>query len=89
MDTNSNKLQIINVAIKTLKAAEYNPRKISDADFAQLVESLRQYSLVEPLVVNSSPKRYGTVIGGHQRMRAAIELGYETCLLYTSPSPRD
>ncbi len=78
MDTNSNKLQIINVAIKTLKAAEYNPRKISDADFAQLVESLRQYSLVEPLVVNSSPKRYGTVIGGHQRMRAAIELGYET-----------
>lgn len=78
LSTKNQNLTIKQVAVTELKPALYNPRKISDKDFAQLVESLRQYSLVEPLVVNANPARYGTVIGGHQRLRAAIKLGYET-----------
>jgi ParB-like chromosome segregation protein Spo0J len=61
MDRKNNKLQIVNIPIKKLKPALYNPRKISDKDFEQLVESVRQYSMVEPLVVNSNPERHNTV----------------------------
>ncbi len=72
------KLQIQQIDIKELNPAPYNPRKISDKDFAQLVESIRQYTFVEPLVVNSHPDRYGNLIGGHQRLKAAVKLGYKT-----------
>lgn len=78
MDTSNSKLRIENVATNKLKAAAYNPRKISDKDFAQLVESIRQYSMVEPLVVNSNPERSGIIIGGHQRYKAAKQLGFKT-----------
>lgn len=78
LSTKNKKLTIKHMAVSDLKPAIYNPRKISDKDFAQLVESIRQYSLVEPLVVNSLPERYGTVIGGHQRLKAAVHLGYKT-----------
>jgi DNA modification methylase len=71
-------LTVTEMAISKLKPALYNARKISDKDFEQLVESIRQYSLVEPLVVNSHPERYGTVVGGHQRLRAIMQLGYTT-----------
>ena len=72
----SEKLVVQQINIKEIKPSPYNPRKISNEDFAQLVESLRQYSFVEPLVVNSNPERYGNLIGGHQRLKAAIHLGY-------------
>lgn len=71
-------LEIVEVKISELKRATYNPRKISDKDFAQLIESIDQFNMVEPLVVNSNPARYGTVVGGHQRLKACIELKYET-----------
>lgn len=70
------KLSIKQVEISKLKPALYNPRKISEQDFAQLVESIRLYEFVEPLVVNSNPERYGNLIGGHQRLKAALQLGY-------------
>lgn len=85
MQNNKTKLTIIEVAISELKPSIYNPRKISDKDFAQLVESIRLYSLVEPLVVNSNPSRYGNLIGGHQRYRALIQLGFKTVpVVFTS-----
>jgi len=76
--TKDQDLVIEHVAISVLKPSQYNPRKISDEDFAQLVESIRQYSLIEPLIVNSNPDRYGNLIGGHQRYRAIKQLGYTT-----------
>lgn len=78
LSTKNQNLTIQQVAVTELKPAIYNPRKISDKDFAQLVESIRQYTLVEPLVVNSHPDRYGNLIGGHQRLKAAVQLGYIT-----------
>lgn len=71
-------IKIVQVKINDLKPALYNPRKISDADFEQLTESIRQFNMVEPLVLNSNPDRHNTVVGGHQRLRAALKLGYET-----------
>jgi DNA modification methylase len=71
-------LTIEHIKIKQLKPAAYNPRKISDKAFADLQESLRRYEMVDPLIVNGSVERKNIIIGGHQRYRAAKELGYET-----------
>ncbi len=73
-----NNLKIHQVNVKELKPATYNPRKISDKSFADLVESLRRYEMVDPIIVNGLPERRNIIIGGHQRYRAAKELGYET-----------
>ena len=71
-------LRIVQVPITDLKPSTYNPRKISDKDFADLLESLRRYKMVDPLIVNGLPERKNIIIGGHQRYRAAKELGYKT-----------
>lgn len=62
----------------TLRAAEYNPRRMSKEQNAQLRRSLERFGLVEPLVVNRHPDRHNVVIGGHQRLRLARALGYAT-----------
>jgi ParB family chromosome partitioning protein len=61
------------IEIKKLKAAEYNPRKISEKELNQLKKSLKRFGFVEPVVVNKD----WTLIGGHQRVRAWEELGNE------------
>lgn len=74
MDT---KIQIVEVPVDELRSANYNPRKISDEALAQLKESISRFQMVDPIIVNSAPKRRGIVIGGHQRLRAAKELGHK------------
>jgi len=59
------------VPIKKLKRAKYNPRKISKKELQKLVESIKTYGLVQPIVVN---KNY-TIIGGHQRVEACRQIG--------------
>lgn len=71
-------LNIVYVPISALKPAEYNPRKISKEALGQLKESLSHFDLVDPIIVNSAPKRKNVVIGGHMRLRAAKELGHKT-----------
>lgn len=73
-----NNIKIEQVDINQLKPSAYNPRKISDKDFADLKESERRYGIVDPLIVNNLPERKNIIIGGHQRYRAAKELGYKT-----------
>jgi DNA modification methylase len=60
--------------ISTLKLAEYNPRKISDKDLANLKKSLKRFGFVQAVVVNKD----NTVIGGHQRIRAWKEMGNDS-----------
>jgi len=55
----------------------YNPRKISDIDFQALKQSLLNFGAVQPAVVNINKKRYNYIIGGHQRIKAASELGWQ------------
>lgn len=54
-----------------LKPAAYNPRRISPVEFEKLKDSIRRNGFVEPAVVN----RDGTIVGGHQRVKAAQALG--------------
>ena len=69
------KLNISYVPVSDLKPAPYNPRTWSKEQTDQLKESIKRYGLVDPLLVNSAPKRKGIVIGGHFRLVVIKELG--------------
>lgn len=73
----SNKLAIVYTSVNNLRASEYNPRKISKEAMEQLKTSIKKFKLVDPLIVNSAKERRGVIIGGHMRLRAAKEIGYE------------
>ncbi len=69
--------------ISTLKPAEYNPRKISRHDLEQLKASIKKFGAVQPAVVNQHPTRKNIIVGGHQRIEAARQLGHREypCIL--------
>lgn len=69
-------LKIVQKKVSALKPAEYNPRKLGSKDKMELTKSIKEFGLVDPIIVNSNPKRKNIVIGGHQRLKIAIELGY-------------
>ena len=77
MDKKANNLKIVYLPIDDLKAASYNPRKWSKEAKEQLKESIGRFGLVDPFVVNSTPERLNTIIGGHFRWEMSKELGYQ------------
>lgn len=68
-------LQIQTVKISDLNPAPYNPRKWSEEAIAQLTDSVRQFGMVDPLLVNGAEGRRNIVIGGHFRLKVAKDLG--------------
>jgi hypothetical protein len=56
-------------------AASYNPRKIKPSELEKLKRSLAEFGFVQPVVVN---RRTSTIVGGHQRVKAAQALGLES-----------
>jgi DNA modification methylase len=59
-----------------LNAAKYNPRKDlkpGDIEYEKLKQSIQTFGYVEPVLWN---KRTGNIIGGHQRFKVLVELGY-------------
>lgn len=66
------KLNIEMVAPRDLNPAAYNPRKISEEALRRLRRGIREFGMVDPIVARRKGK---VVIGGHQRLRAAIEEG--------------
>lgn len=75
MDTNN--LKVTYVTASSLKPAEYNPRKFSEKQKADLIESIKRFGLVDPIVVNGAPKRKNVIIGGNFRYLVAKEMGFE------------
>lgn len=59
--------------LKELKAAEYNPRVISDDALEGLANSISRFGCVEPIVVNTRGGK-NTIVGGHQRIKALEKL---------------
>ena len=70
-------MEIKQVNIKELKPAEYNPRKWSEKAISDLKQSISTFGIVDPIIVNSSPKRKNIVIGGHFRLHVAKLLDYK------------
>lgn len=68
----SNAMIVEMISIDKLKAASYNPRRLSQHDFESLQRSIDEFGFVEPVVVN---KRNGVIVGGHQRVQAGRAIG--------------
>ena len=61
--------------VSALKPAEYNPRKKlkpGDKEYEKIKASIQEFGFADPLVVNADM----TIIGGHQRLTVAMDLGY-------------
>jgi DNA modification methylase len=72
------KIKIEYVPLSSLRSPEYNPRVWSKEAKEQLEASIRKFGLVDPLLVNSAPERYGVAVGGNFRMSIARKLKIET-----------
>ena len=65
------------VKVNDLKPSQYNPRKWSETALNQLKQSIEKFGVVDPIICNCAPKRKGIIVGGHMRVQAIKELGYE------------
>lgn len=65
----------------------YNPREISKEEFEKLKNSIKEFGFVENAVINKKNE----IIGGHMRVRAAIELGIKEvpCIRVDLPRNRE
>lgn len=71
-------LEIIYRKIEELKPNDKNPRQISKADLNKLKRSIQEFGFVDPVIVNQHPDRLDVIVGGHQRVKAATELGMQS-----------
>lgn len=67
--------KIVMIKVGDLKPSTYNPRTWNEDTTKQLTESIQQFGLVDPLLVNGASERKNIVIGGHFRLKVAKELG--------------
>jgi len=58
--------------------AEYNPRQMTESQHKDLKDSMQRFGLVDPLIINTHKERKNILVGGHQRLRIAKELGYQS-----------
>jgi len=72
-----NNLKVTYVLVKDLIPAPYNPRRFPKEAREQLKKSIERFGLVDPIVVNNSPKRKNIIIGGNFRCAVAKEMGLE------------
>jgi ParB/RepB/Spo0J family partition protein len=73
-----NKHNIEYIKTSVLKEAEYNPRQMTKKQAEDLKASIKKFGLVDPIIVNKHPRREDIVIGGHQRLKIAAQLGIDT-----------
>ena len=72
----------MHVPISNLWFAKHNPKKISDREMESLKRSIQRFGFVDPVVANRRqgngwPERARVIVGGHQSVRAARDLGHE------------
>jgi len=71
-----NSMDIQKLPISKLNPAKYNPRldlKPGDTEYEKLLRSVEEFGYVEPIIWN---KRTGLIVGGHQRLKVLVQLGY-------------
>lgn len=70
-------MKIVDKKIADLNPAVYNPRKITEKQLADLVESIAIFGVTEPCIVNTYPGRENNVVSGHQRLKALKKLKFK------------
>jgi len=70
--------EIVNLSVDLLQPNPVQPRgDITPASISDLVESIREHGILEPLVVAKTPAGY-QIVSGERRWRAARSLGLNT-----------
>lgn len=72
----SDNITIQQVKISDLIPADYNPRKWDEQTTQNLKDSIKEFGMVDPILVNGSKNRKNIVIGGHFRLKCAKDLGF-------------
>ena len=70
-------MKIVNYNIDKIIFAEYNPRELTKDQHKQLTDSINRFGLVDPLIINTHKDRANILVGGHQRLKIAKELGFK------------
>lgn len=80
-------MEIKNIPAEKLNPASYNPRKISRDMLQALKKTITEFGLVDPVIVNADM----TIIGGHQRFKACLELGFKDipCVVLDIPKSKE
>jgi len=68
-------MEIIQRNVGDLIFAEYNPRQLTKDQQKHLKDSITRFGLVDPIVVNNHKDRKNIIVGGHQRVRVATDMG--------------
>lgn len=71
------KLKLKTVPLQEIKLADYNPRidlQSGDPEYEKLKNSILQFGYIDPIIWN---ERSGNIVGGHQRFKVLVDLGYE------------
>ncbi len=61
------------IKISELKGMEGNPRTMTNVEFDNLKNSIKEFGCVAPIIINQD----NTVISGHQRLKASVELRFK------------
>ena len=73
----SNKDKVLKVEIDKIETNPMQPRSdFADKNLSELMESIREYGIIQPLVVSQSGDNY-ELIAGERRLRAAKQVGLE------------
>ncbi len=71
--------EVMEIRVDELKPNPYQPRRVfDDAKLAELMESIKEHGVVQPIVVRKSAVRGFEIVAGERRFRAADRLGLET-----------
>lgn len=62
-------MKIEKIKISDIKPAEYNPRQITSDELQKLTNSINEFGLVDPIIINLKNNK---IIGGHQRYEVLI-----------------
>ena len=68
-------MKVVKRKISELIPADYNPRRLTEEQEKHLTESLTEFGLVDPVIVNMNSERKNIIIGGHQRLKVWQKLG--------------
>lgn len=71
-------MQIKYRKISELIPADYNPRDLTEEEFNDIKQSLKEFGFVDPVIVNTHPERLNIIVGGHQRTKVWASMGYES-----------
>jgi len=74
-DDLNQKIEVVYVPIDELIPAEYNPRKLTSKQEADISASILNFGFVDPIIVNKNESRKMVIIGGHQRVAVAKTIG--------------